>query len=474
VSPRAAIVLATAMLAAAALPVSAADQPATMRVDYFHSGGQGAEIYSLDRVVIEPLPWPGSLERAVDDTNLGTYRFEVRDADGKLLYSRGFDSIYAEWATTAEAATSHRTFSDSLRFPAPAGPVKVTLQQRNADQVFATVWQVAIDPSDRSVDRARPARQDLVEIEHNGAPPDKVDVLLVGDGYTAAECAAKFRPDAERMVAALFRHEPFKSRRTDFNVWGLCPPAAESGISRPSTGIYRRSPVGATYDAFGSERYVLTFDDRALRDVAAWAPYEFVTILANGRTYGGGGIFGDFSTVAVDSDWADYIFVHEFGHHFAALADEYYTSPVAYEPGTRIVEPWQPNVTAMLEADRLKWRGLVAKSTPLPTPWPKQEFEAREREFQARRKQIRADGRPESEMSALFREEQAYTTRALGGARHANEVGAFQGANYDARAYYRPQVDCVMFTRDEVPFCSVCRGALDRIIDMYAGPAASN
>jgi hypothetical protein len=474
VNPLAAMMLAASVLAAAALPASAADQPATMRIDYFHSGGQGAEIYSLDRVVIEPLPWPGSLERALDDSNLGTYRFEVRDADGKLLYSRGFDSIYAEWATTAEAATSHRTFSDSLRFPAPAGPVKVTLQQRNADQAFATVWQVAIDPSDHAIDRARPARQELIEIEHNGAPPDKVDVLLVGDGYTAAKCAAKFRPDAERMVAALFRHEPFKSRRKDFNVWGLCPPAAESGISRPSTGIYRRSPVGATYDAFGSERYVLTFDDRALRDVAAWAPYEFVTILANGRTYGGGGIFGDFSTVAVDSDWAEYIFVHEFGHHFAALADEYYTSPVAYEPATRIVEPWQPNVTAMLEADRLKWRGLVAKSTPLPTPWPKEEFEARERDFQARRKQIRAEGRPESEMSALFREEQAYTTRVLGAARHANEVGAFQGANYDARANYRPQVDCVMFTRDEVPFCSVCRGALDRVIDMYAGTAARN
>jgi hypothetical protein len=230
--------------------------------------------------------------------------------------------------------------------------------------------------------------------------------------------------------------------------------------------------VGATYDAFGSERYVLTFDDRDLRDVAAWAPYEFLTILANGETYGGGGIFGDMSTVAVDSDWADYIFVHEFGHHFAALADEYYTSPVAYEPATKIVEPWQPNVTAMLDPGKLKWRALVASDTPLPTPWPKKEFEDRQREFQARRKQIRAEGRPESEMSALFREEQAFSTRLLEAARYAGQVGAFQGANYDARAYYRPQIDCVMFTRDEVPFCSVCRGALDRVIDLYAGPAA--
>jgi hypothetical protein len=121
VNRRAALVLAGAVLAAAVAPVAAADQPATMRVDYFHTGGQGAEIYSVERIVVEPLPWPGSLERAVDDTNLGTYRFEVRDNAGKLLYSRGFDSIYAEWATTAEAGTTHRTFEDSLRFPAPAG-----------------------------------------------------------------------------------------------------------------------------------------------------------------------------------------------------------------------------------------------------------------------------------------------------------------------------------------------------------------
>jgi hypothetical protein len=471
VNARAALALAVIVTVLATSPARAADPPATMRIDYFHTGGQGADIYSVDRVVVEPLPWPGNLGRAVDDTNLGGYRFEVRDAAGSLLYSRGFDSVYAEWATTAEAATSHRTFGASLRFPAPAGPVKVALQARNADQAFETVWQVDVDPAAATIDRAAPAKQELLEIERNGPSPDKVDVLLVGDGYTAAECAGKFRPDAERMTAALFRHEPFKSRRKDFNIWGLCPPAAESGISRPSTGVHRRSPVGTTYDAFGSERYVLTFDDRALRDVAAWAPYEFLTILANSRTYGGGGIFGEFSTVAVDSDWADYVFVHEFGHHIAALADEYYTSAVAYEPATRIVEPWQPNVTAMLDADRLKWRDLVRKSTPVPTPWPKDDFEAREREFQARRMEIRAAGRPESEMSALFREEQAYTTRVLGAARYAGKVGAFQGANYDALAYFRPQLDCVMFTRDEVPFCGVCQGAIGRVIDQYTGPA---
>jgi len=463
--------LATAALLVLAPVLSHADPARTLRVDYFHTGGKGVEIFSVDRVVIEPLPWPGLPGGAIDDGNSGTYRFEVKAASGELLYSRGFASIFAEWVTTAEAAESHRTFHESLRFPVPAAPVQVTVQRRNPEQAFETVWQVTVDPSDMFVDRAAPPAQALLEVERHGDPSQKVDVLLLGDGYTAAECASKFLPDARRMASALFRHDPFASRRNDFNVWGLCPPAAESGVARPSTGRYRRTPVGAAYDAFGSERYVLTFDNRALRDVAAWAPYEFLAILVNGDTYGGGGIFGAFSTVAVDSAWADYLFVHEFGHHFAGLADEYYTSPVAYQPAERIVEPWEANVTALLDPERLKWRDLLARDTPVPTPWPKAGFEERQRDFQARRKQIRAERRPEADMDALFREEQSYTTRLLDKGRYAGRVGAFQGANYDARAFYRPQLDCVMFTRDEVPFCRVCQRELERVIDQYAGPS---
>ena len=462
--------LAAAVCAATAAVASAAETPGTLRVDYFHTGGKGVEIFALDRVTVEPLPWPGHPARNVDTGEPGVYRYEVRDQGGHLLYARGFASIFGEWVTTAEAAEAHRTFHESLRLPVPDRPVEVTVLRRGEDQSFVRVWQTRIDPADPFVVRAPPSRQQLLAVEQHGEPTDKVDVLLVGDGYTAAECSAKFPPDARRMAEALFRHEPFAARRGDFNVWGLCPPAAESGVARPSNGTQRRTPVGAAYDAFGSERYVLTFDNRDLRDVAAWAPYEFIAILVNAKTYGGGGIYGTFSTVAVDSDWADFLFVHEFGHHFAGLADEYYTSPVAYSPAARVVEPWEANVTALLEDQPLKWRDLVADGTPLPTPWPKAAFEARQRDFQAKRQQIRADNRPESEMTALFREEQAYTTRLFESARHSRVVGAFQGANYDARAYYRSQLDCVMFTRDEVPFCRVCQHALEQVIDLYAGP----
>ncbi|HEX9208750.1 MAG TPA: M64 family metallopeptidase [Steroidobacteraceae bacterium] len=459
------------LLAASVVHADTGASPATYRLDFFHTGGMGTEIFAVDRLRLEPLPWPGDPARADDGGQSGLYRYEVRDAEGNLLQARGYASVFGEWVTTDEAQKGHRTFHESLRFPAPAkaGVVQVRLFKRDADQKFQPVWETQLDTTDMFVDRSPVAGLPLLAIERHGPAREKVDLLLLGDGYTVDECLNKFRKDAERMTAALFRQQPFARRRDDFNVWGLCPPATESGISRPSTGIYRASPAGATYDAFGSERYILSFDNRALREIASNAPYEALVILANGATYGGGGIFGTYSTVAVDSVWADYLFVHEFGHHFAALADEYYTSPVAYAPPQKIVEPWEPNVTALLDRDRLKWRGVMAKSTPVPTPWPKAEFEAYQRDVQARRKQIRAANRPETEMDALFREEQAHETKMFAAERYRQVVGAFQGANYDAQAYYRPQLDCIMFTRNEVPFCHVCQDALERVIDLYAG-----
>ena len=448
---------------------AAADVPRTLRLDYYHTGTATTETFSVDRVVIEPTPWPGNPARPIDDTNLGKYLFEVIDRDSnRVIYSRGFASIFGEWETTAEAKETTRTFHESLRFPMPAAPVQVVIKKRDPRNAFREIWSALVDPDDMFVDSsAPPSAGRVLELLRGGDPPTRVDLLILGDGYTAAE-AAKFERDARRLVDILFSYEPFKSRKNDFNVWGLAPAAAESGISRPSTGVHRRSPVGATYDAFGSERYVLTFDNRAFRDIASQAPYDVVEILVNGQTYGGGGIFNLYATVAADSAWAAYVFVHEFGHHFAGLADEYYTSEVAYLPAADRVEPWEKNATALLDPAALKWKDLVTPGTPIPTPWDKDAFEAHSREIQKRRRAIRAEDRPEAEMDALFREQRAEETTLLSAGRHAHAVGAFEGAMYEAKGYYRPQADCVMFTRDEVPFCAVCRRALEQVIDLYS------
>jgi hypothetical protein len=192
-------------------------------------------------------------------------------------------------------------------------------------------------------------------------------------------------------------------------------------------------------------------------------------VLINETQYGGGGIFNDQAAAAVDTAFADYIFVHEFGHHFAGLADEYYTSPVAYQTGVEDrPEPWEPNITALKDVATLKWKDLVDPRTPLPTPWDKDAYETRSRDIQQRRQALRAANAPESEMNALFTEELNWSTPFLGGMTHAHKVGAFEGAAYESKGLYRPEADCIMFTRDEVGFCRVCQRAIARIIEMYS------
>ena len=305
----------------------------------------------------------------------------------------------------------------------------------------------------------------MVAIVNNGDPAEKVDLLLLGDGYTANEHDA-FIAKAHELADVLFSTSPFKERKSDFNVWALAPATAESGVSRPSTHTYRDTPVGATYDAFRSVRYVLTTENKAMRRIASSTPYDFVEILTNTDVYGGGGIYGLYSTAAANSEWAPYLFVHEFGHHFAGLADEYYTSPVEYQAPDEITEPYEPNVTALLDPDNLKWKHLVTPSTPLPTPWPKDEYETFSLAYQETRAQMRAQNAPESEMNALFREVRDHNALLFSKSEYKNSVGTFEGANYESQGYYRSELNCIMFER--VPdFCAVCAEAVGNVIDEY-------
>jgi hypothetical protein len=441
--------------------------PRTLRLDYFHTASASEERFALDGVVREG-PWPGNPARPIDDTNLGVYLFEVVDrATNRVLYSRGFASICGEWETTDEAKKEFRTFPESVRFPEPRGPVQVVLKKRDASGLFREAWSVAVDPADPAVDRTSPPAAKPWAVIENGSPAEKVDLLLLGDGYTAAEMG-KWHADAKRLADILFSVSPFKERRSDFNVWALDTPSEESGVARPSDGVYRRSALRATYDAFGSERYVLAFDNKRVREVAAAAPYDVMEIVVNGRKYGGGGIFNLYATVASDNAFTPYILVHEFGHHIAGLADEYYTSDVAYESTPERPEPWELNVTA--NAASPKWKDLVTPGTPLPTPWAKEAFEALEKDIQARRKKIRAEKRPEEEMEALFREEQAKVDALLAQGPYATAVGAFEGAMYEAKGYYRAQANCIMFSR-HTEFCRACRRAIERVIDLMTRPA---
>ena len=469
------LVTALAVAAAATSPTPSAQSAGrfdqffradTMRVDYYHSGGLGTEIVSLDRVVNDG-PWPGSRTRLLDDTNLGKYLVEVIDrGTNQPIFSRGYATVFGEWETTDEAKAMHRTYHESVRFPWPLRPVQVVVKKRMPDQSFREIWSTIVDPDSRAVNKGHLAPAGRVwTVWESGPAPAKVDLLLLGDGYTEAELP-KFHADVKRLVETMFAVEPYKSRRSDFNVRAIDLPTSESGIHNPRTGAARRGRLGTEYNIFDSERYALSLDNRAWRDVASAAPYDAVEILINNTYYGGGGIFNDHATVAVDTGSAAYIFVHEFGHHFAGLGDEYYTSDVAYETGAaEKIEPWEPNVTAMHDPARLKWRDLVTPGTPLPTPWDKDAYEKHSAEVQAERRRLRSAGEPEAAMDALFKTQQDWETKFLSSMTFSGKVGAFEGASYEPKGLYRPEADCIMFTRDQVGFCRVCRRAIERIID---------
>ncbi|MCH9647529.1 MAG: IgA Peptidase M64 [Deltaproteobacteria bacterium] len=441
----------------------------TLRFDYFHSGTAGEEHISLDRLRQEG-DWPGSRTRMIDDTQLGKYLFEVLDADsGTLLYSRGFASIYGEWETTGEArGGSWRTFHESQRFPEPRKPVRLVLKKRDAEGGFVEFFSTSMDPNDRGIDRSALTTAGTPwTVFETGPPAKRVDLLILGDGYGSGE-QETFHQRVKHLTAQLFASEPFKSHRGDFNVRAVDVVSQDSGITDPRTKTWHQTALGLSYDAFGSERYVLTEQNRAIREVAALAPYDALILLANNEKYGGGGIFNLWTTAAAGSGQADYLVVHEFGHSFAGLADEYYTSPVSYEdfnaPG---VEPWEPNITALLDPKAVKWGDLVPSETPLPTPWSQAEYDVISRAFQAERQELRSSGASEERMNRYFAEVKKRTEPLLAGEKYAPNVGAFEGAGYQAKGLYRSSVDCIMFTRNPEHFCPVCSRAIEKVIALY-------
>ena len=439
----------------------------TMRLDYFHSGNSKEEHFAVDQVVSDGK-WPGSKTMLADRLELGLYFFEVKDkTTGKVLYSRGFANVFGEWQTTPEADRVWGTFHESLRFPWPLQPVIIILKKRDAENKFQTVWTTTIDPASRQVNKADliPSHKTDVIFE-NGPADEKVDLVILGDGYTSAEME-KFRKDAKRLTDVLFSHEPFKSRMRDFNVRAVETPGTESGVCKPHPGVFKRTPLSVHYGSFDSERYALTYDNKTVRDVASEVPYDFMVILVNERTYEGGGIYNLYTTVSVDNKFADYIMVHELGHHMAGLADEYYTSSVSYEaPGIQM-EPWEVNITALKDKDNLKWKELVEPGTPIPTPWNKDAFDKFGYSIQKQRDSLRAVKVTENVMEDLFMKQYKQEEKYFSAEKYKDKVGAFEGAGYMQYGLYRSQLDCMMYTR-HMKFCAVCRRGLEAVFDEYS------
>jgi hypothetical protein len=437
----------------------------TMRVDYFHTGTSTEEHFSPDRILYDG-PWAGNQSVLLDELNRGLYFFKITDTlTNTLIYSRGFASVFGEWQSIGDPGWG--TYHESVRFPWPKLPVKLTIEKRDAKNNFVPVWSTLIDPKARNVNPSvlKNSFRTFSYLK-NGKTANHVDIVILGDGYTETEMD-KFHKDVSTLTDELFTVEPFKSRKADFNVSAVETPSATSGVNKPHPGIFNRTPLSMSYGAFDSERYALSYDNRTLRDVAASVPYDYMFILINERTYGGGGIFNLYSTVAADNKFSRYIFVHEFGHSFAALADEYYTSDVSYQTPEITVEPWEPNVTALFDPANLKWKELVKPGTPFPTPWSKTEYDNFSYGIQKERRALRAANVPETEMEALFEREKKTSLEMFSDNKYNDATGAFEGGNYMQFGIYRSALDCIMFTRNKQEFCPACTKAISEVIDMY-------
>jgi len=444
----------------------------TLRVDLYHNGTKGEEHYSFDQAFREG-PWPGHHTKLIDTLNLGDYLLCVSDrATNSLLYSRGYSTMFNEWQTTDDAmAGVYRTFSESVRFPYPRRAVRLAISRRDKRMEFHEIFSMTLDPSDPAKIIKRPHHGvfSVVPVMVNGAPAEKVDILVLGDGYAKADME-KFKKDVEHLTDVMFHTHPFKERKEDFNVWRIDVVSGESGIDIPGKNIWRRNTLGTRYDTFGSARYVLTEENKTLRDIASEAPYDFICILINDTRYGGGGIFNLYATTYTNEQlpaqqWqSDYMYVHEFGHSFAGLADEYYTSSTAYNdfyiPG---VEPWEPNVTALTDPANLKWKEFLTPGIAIPTPWEKVVYDSIEA-IRGKLDRLAPDYYDRREPLQKAEREVLRTSR------YAGSVGAFEGAGYASRGLYRPSVDCRMFSLSLVDFDRVCSAAVERMIDFYSEP----
>ncbi|MDE3057531.1 MAG: peptidase M64 [Bacteroidota bacterium] len=441
---------------------------ATLRYDFYHVGTKGEERIVPDKMYEEGT-WAGSLVNLVDTLNLGEYLFKVIDMKtNRVVYSRGYSCMFNEWQTTDEAASGvYRSFQESVRFPYPLHSVQLTISRRDKRMICREIFSAEINPASPEIHHETLSPSKVISIIKNGDSHKKVDIVILGDGYTNDEMK-KFDDDAKHFASDLFSTSPFKEREKDFNIWGVEVASHESGIDQPDRRLWVDNALGTSYNTFGSARYVLTDENRVVRNYAAAAPYDFMIILVNTNRYGGGGIYQLYAISYTIGEtpataWqADYVCVHEFGHCFAGLGDEYYSSSVAYNNFyPKGVEPWEPNLSADPSREHLKWRGMVSSTTPLPTPWNKTGFDSIENE--------RATLNPSLSNYLDSRQELLEAERkVLEAQKYKTVVGAFEGAGYSSTGLYRPSVDCRMFSLSLTGFDPVCSRAIENMIDFYA------
>ena len=405
-----------------AIPFDVAFGQGTLRIDYLLAGDAKSEVVYFSQMKMEPF-WGGPHKNLTDQFGYGTYRYAAYDsATGKLLFSRGFSTLFQEWKGTAEAKIMKRAFPMTAVMPFPKITIRFVIEKRSFEtNEFERIFERIINPSDYFISRESIHRCKSDKVKDSGDPANHVDVAFISEGYTSVDMD-KFHNDAKRMMEYILSNEPYSANGNHFNFYAIESPSDEAGVSIPGRDIFVNTNIHSSFYTFNMDRYLTTFDTKSVYDIAANVPYDLIFVLVNSKQYGGGGFYNHYGEGTVDNQLSTIVFIHEFGHEFAGLADEYYTSEVTYSDYYNLkVEPWEPNITTNVNFES-KWKKMVAPETPLPTP--------RSEKFQT-------------------------------------ATGMFEGGGYLSKGIYSPAMDCRMKSNAAAGFCPACTDAIIRMIRFY-------
>jgi hypothetical protein len=404
----------------------------TLRVDYLFTGDAQRKEVFVDQLVSLP-GWAGRRHHLSEAPYGGNGEVTMRDkATGEVIYRTTFSSLFQEWVCEEEAQRTPRGFENSFLLPFPKREAVITIALKDTRHQVETQLEHTVDPADilihqKGQDRITPHRY----LWKGGDSKDCIDVAIMAEGYTEAEMDL-FYQDAQIACDALFEHEPFKKLKDKFNIVAVASPSKDSGVSVPGQGIWKSTAVDSHFNTFYSDRYLTSNHVKQIHDWLAGIPYEHIIILANTDTYGGGGIYNSYTLTTAHHSMFRPVVVHEFGHSFGGLADEYaYTD----DPSNQYpydIEPWEPNITTLVDFDS-KWKDLVSKKTEIPTK--------------------PLDSTPDK--NGHYKEG-VFT-----------KVGVYEGGGYTKKGIYRPTTECRMKINEAPVFCPVCQRALERLIRFY-------
>ncbi len=360
--------------------------------------------------------------RALPDEDLGNFRYRIVDMKtGETIFQKGFSTLFGEWITTPESVIKNSSFYYSLFFPEPKSDFIVGVDKRNDKNKWENIYSDSIDIETHNFICEKPYLYDVDTVLFSGSNKDKIQIVILSEGYMKEEMK-KFSNDTRRMTDSLFSCSPFKEMKNHFNILGLKVPSFESGSDIPQKGIFKNTVFNSGYNTFDTERYLTTFDSKSIYDAVDGISWDFIIILVNTDLYGGGGFYNHYSISSAGDPRSAFVFIHEFGHSFAGLADEYYNSEVAYDEFYNSeAEPWELNITT-LKNFKSKWGGMIYNSTPVPTP-----------------------------REPLFK----------------NTVGVFEGGGYVSKGVYSPYQTCWMKESKARGFCPVCAEIIKQTILKY-------